>query len=63
MTILRRGPNWPDIAHLGILVKADGDHLAVPYCKKSKWLNAKTVLTQNWYNSIERFFSFILCYF
>ena len=41
-----------------LLVKADGDNLAVPNCKKSKWLNAKIIITQNWYNSIERFFQF-----
>ena len=42
-----------------LLVKADGDHLAVPNCKKkSKWLNAKIIVTQSWYNSIERFFQF-----
>ena len=57
--VLTRGPNGPDIAHLGILpqlvkihllvieilsfscfvllsVKADGDHLAVPNCKKNR---------------------------
>ena len=26
--------------------------------KKSKWLNAKIIVTQSWYNSIERFFQF-----
>ena len=42
-----------------LLVKADGNHLAVPNCKqKSKWLNAKIIVTQSWYNSIERFFQF-----
>ena len=40
------------------LVMPDGDHLAVPNCKKSKWLNAKIIVTQRWYNSIERFFQF-----
>ena len=42
-----------------ILVMADGNHLAVPNCKKSKWLNAKILETQSWYNSTERFFQ---CY-
>ena len=37
-------------------VTADGDHLAVPSCKKIEWLNAKIIVTQSWYNSIERFF-------
>ena len=49
-----------------LLVKADGDHLAVPNCKKkSKWLNAKIIVMRSWYNSIDRFFfsSSILCYF
>ena len=42
-----------------LLVKADGDHLAVPNCKKkSKCLNAKITVIQSWYNSIERFFQF-----
>ena len=41
-----------------LLVKEDGDHLAVPNCKKSKWLNAKIIVTQSWYNPIERFFQF-----
>ena len=56
MVLTTRGPNGPDIAHLGILpqfgllvieklsfscsvlllVKADGDHLAVPNLKKIK---------------------------
>ena len=40
------------------LVMADGDHLAVPNCKKIKWLNTKSIMTQSWYNSIERFFQF-----
>ena len=40
-----------------LLVKADGDHLAVPSCKKkSIWLNTKIVVIQRWYNSTERFF-------
>ena len=40
-----------------LLVKADGDHPAVPNCKKkSKWLNAKIIIIQSWYNSTERFF-------
>ena len=38
------------------LVMADGDHPAMPYCKKSKWLNAKIIVTESGYNSIERFF-------
>ena len=45
-----------------LLVKADGNHPAVTNCKKniyiSKWLNAKSIVTQSWYNSIERFFQF-----
>ena len=45
------------------LVKADGNHLVMPNCKKSKWLNAKIIVTKSWYNSIERFSSFILFYF
>ena len=40
-----------------LLVKADGDYLAVPNCKK-KWLNAMIIVTQSCYNSIERFFKF-----
>ena len=44
-----------------LLVKADGDHLAVPNCKKkSKCLNAKIIVTQSWYNSIERFIQFYI---
>ena len=43
-----------------LLVKADGDHLAVPNCKKKKknqkWLNAKIIVIQSRYNSIDRFF-------
>ena len=39
-----------------LLVKADGNHLAVPNSKKSKWLNAKIIVIQSWYNSIERLF-------
>ena len=32
-----------------LLVKADGNHLAVPNCKKkSEWLNAKIIVTQSW---------------
>ena len=46
-----------------LVVKADGDHLAVPNCKKSKWLNAKIIVTQSRYNSIERFFQFYLLLF
>ena len=31
-----------------LLVKADGNHLAVPNCKiKLKWLNAKIIVTQS----------------
>ena len=43
-----------------LLVKADGNHLAVPNCKKkkSKWLNAKIIVAQSWYNSTERVFQF-----
>ena len=43
-----------------LLVKADGNHLAVQNYqkKKSKWLNAKIIVIQSWYNSIERFFQF-----
>ena len=41
-----------------LLVNADGNHLAVPNGIKSKWLNAKIIVTQSWYNSIERFFQF-----
>ena len=41
------------------LVNADGDNLVVPNCKKSKWLNAKIIVTKKWYNSIENFFQ---CY-
>ena len=40
------------------LLTADGNHLAVPNCKKIKWLNAKIIVTQSRYNSIERFFQF-----
>ena len=40
------------------LVTADGNHLAMPNCKKSKWINAKIIVTESWYNSIERFFQF-----
>ena len=36
-----------------LLVKGDGDHLAVQIAKKS---NCK--ITPSWYNSIERFFQF-----
>ena len=83
-----RGPNGPDIAHLGNLPQS-GLNLYIGYweivifmfcatfsigrwrpsCsakfqKQSKWLNAKIIVIQSWYNSIERFFSsFILCYF
>ena len=43
-----------------LLVKAAGYLLAVPNCKKkknkTKWLNAKIIVTQRWYNSFERFF-------
>ena len=40
-----------------LLVKADDDHLAVPnYKKKIKMLHAKIIVTQSWYNSIQRFF-------
>ena len=43
-----------------LLVKADGDHLAVPNCKtKSIWLNAKIIVIQSW----KIFSSLILCYF
>ena len=38
-----------------LLVKADCDHLAK---LQNKWLNAKIIVTQSWYNSIERFFQF-----
>ena len=41
------------------LVKAGGENLLVPNSKKSKWLNAKIIVTKSWYNSIERFFQ---CY-
>ena len=37
-----------------LLVKADGNHLAVPNWKKRH--NAKIIVIQSWYNSIERFF-------
>ena len=40
------------------LVKADGDHLVVPNCKKSKRINAKIIVIKSWYNSIKRFFRF-----
>ena len=40
------------------LVTADGDHLELPYCKRSKWLNAKIIVIESCYNSIERFFQF-----
>ena len=40
------------------LVTADGDHLAVPNCKKSKCPNVKIIVTKSWYNAIERFFQF-----
>ena len=79
--VKHKGPNGPDITHLGIcnnlvkislviteilscscsvllLVKAAGDHLAVPNCKKSKWLYAKIIVPQKWYNSIETVFHF-----
>ena len=29
-------------------VKEDGDHLAVPNCKKLKWLYAKVIVIQSW---------------
>ena len=45
------------------LVKADGDHFEVPNCKKSKWLNAKIIVTKSGYNSIERYFQFYSLYF
>ena len=45
------------------LVKADGDHLAVPNCKKLKWLNAKINVTQAGTIPLKDFSSFILCYF
>ena len=41
-----------------LLVKADGDHLAVPNCKKSKWFNAKIIVIQSRYNYFHRFFQF-----
>ena len=46
-----------------LLVKTNGKNLAVPNCKKkkkkkkSKWLNAKIIVIQSWYNSNDRFFS------
>ena len=40
------------------LIMTDGNYPAMPNCKKSKWLNAKIIATQSWYNSIERFFQF-----
>ena len=40
------------------LVTEYSNHLAAPDCKKSKWLNGKIIVTQNWYNSIERFVQF-----
>ena len=40
-----------------LLVKADGDHFAVPKSKtKSIWLNASIIVIQSWYNSTERLF-------
>ena len=40
-----------------LLVKADGDHFAVPNCKKTLIvLNTKITVIQSWYNSTERFF-------
>ena len=30
------------------LVKALRPHLVVPNCKKSKWLNAKIIVTKSW---------------
>ena len=38
-----------------ILATADSDHLEMPNCKKkkSKWLHARIILTQSWYDSIE----------
>ena len=44
------------------VVTADGDHLAILNCKKSKWLNAQIIATESWYNSFHREI-FILCYF
>ena len=35
------------------IVKADGGHLGMPYCKKSEWLYVGNILTQSWYNSIQ----------
>ena len=37
------------------LVTADGGHLGLLKCKKSKSLHARTILTQIWSNSIEIF--------
>ena len=41
-----------------ILVKADGDHLAVPNCTKSKWLNAKITVAQTGTIPLQDFFQF-----
>ena len=36
------------ICSVQLLLKADGDNLAVPNCKKkSKWLNAKIIVMQS----------------
>ena len=45
------------------LVTADGDHLELPNCKRSKWLNAKITVIESCYNSIERFFQFHTLFF
>ena len=72
---MTRGPNGPDIAHLGILLQVGQNSLSGyrdivifmfcplfsngswrPSCsaklRKAKWLNAKIIVTQSWYNSI-----------
>ena len=75
-----RGPNGPDIAHLGISphfgqnpFSGYSDIVIFMFCatfskdrgqpscsaklqKKIKRLNAKIIVIQSWYNSIERFF-------
>ena len=33
-----------------------GGHLGMPNCKESKWLHARIIVTQSWYNIIEIFF-------
>ena len=41
-----------------LVVKADATILQCQIEKKSKWLNAKIIVTQSWYNTIESYFQF-----